>query len=354
MVLRWILGNKHLTGAKSGLLAEFVISQLLDRKTRPTIRGKQSRREYRLRARTAAEAAPRELIVRLRVRWQACVEREIPRVSAYRAVFELNNVHLLGASALGCLILGRGAKAEQEVGEFWQEHGGSGRLTIILAATGARRGTPPAPVWLPNSVFSLTMRAQRYNRRSMKLAIKDAFEALVAAAPKDFQKKLTSLVDTFYASEGSEAGETTAFAPLQPTVLLGPFQGDKKAAHRVMCSAASLFAIARAGGTDFAESGLPKLWPNLATDPQGWCRWIPQSPLPAHLSHEGLVDFMAAKGYVCALADAFDFLEGDYHLKIIERKWRPTSKSGMLGGPPTVMSDIANGERKVKKCLKPQ
>src|SRR5712675_2748595 len=81
--------------------------------------------------------APRELLVRFRARWQAGVELETPRVSAYRVVLGLNNVRLLGASALGCLILGDGARVEQEVNEFWQQYGGSGRLTIILAATAA-------------------------------------------------------------------------------------------------------------------------------------------------------------------------------------------------------------------------
>jgi hypothetical protein len=79
--------------------------------------------------------APRELLVRLRARWQGDVECERPSTSAYLAVLALNQVHLLGASALGCLVLGHGAKVEQEVNEFWQQHGGPGRLALILAAT---------------------------------------------------------------------------------------------------------------------------------------------------------------------------------------------------------------------------
>src|SRR5688572_19596200 len=83
--------------------------------------------------------APRELLVRLRARWQADVEIEVPRPSAYRAVLALNNLHFLGASSLGCLILGEGANAEQEVTEFWHQYGGGGRLALVLAATATLR-----------------------------------------------------------------------------------------------------------------------------------------------------------------------------------------------------------------------
>jgi len=84
---------------------------------------------------TESPDAPRELLARLRARWQGSVESECPRASAYRAVLELNQLHLLGTSALGCLVLGEGANVEQEVTEFWQCHGGPGRLAVILAAT---------------------------------------------------------------------------------------------------------------------------------------------------------------------------------------------------------------------------
>jgi hypothetical protein len=167
----------------------------------------------------------------------------------------------------------------------------------------------------------------------MSLAIKKAFEALVKAAPKNFQKKLASLARIFFRSGGSEPGEIKAFAPLLPIGPLVPFPSDDKAAHRVMCSAASLLEIAQVGGPGPELPGIPKLWPSITADAQGLCRRILQAPLPKHLSHEGLRNFMAAKGYVCELIDAFGLLDGDHHIPKIGRKWSPTSKSGLLDGP---------------------
>lgn len=87
---------------------------------------------------TAAHAeAPRELIARLCGRWQSGFDSESPQTSAYRAVLALNHVRLLGASEMGCLVLGGGAAVEREVTEFWQQHGGGGRLALVLAATTA-------------------------------------------------------------------------------------------------------------------------------------------------------------------------------------------------------------------------
>lgn len=81
--------------------------------------------------------APRELFARLRRRWHANMDGEKSNVSTFRAVMELNQVRLLGAAELSCLVLGDGAAVEREVGEFWQQHGGGGRLVMILAATSA-------------------------------------------------------------------------------------------------------------------------------------------------------------------------------------------------------------------------
>ena len=82
-----------------------------------------------------------EFIDRLRRRWLAGVESERPGASSLRAVLEVDQIHLLGASELGCLVLGNGAEVEREVGEFWQQHGGGGRLALILAATTALKET---------------------------------------------------------------------------------------------------------------------------------------------------------------------------------------------------------------------
>jgi hypothetical protein len=81
--------------------------------------------------------APRELFTRLRRSWHANMDREKSDVSTFRAVMELNQVRLLGASELGCLVLGKGAAVEREVGEFWRQQGGGGRLVMVLAATTA-------------------------------------------------------------------------------------------------------------------------------------------------------------------------------------------------------------------------
>ena len=174
------------------------------------------------------------------------------------------------------------------------------------------------------------MCAQRYNRRTMNQAIKEAFEELVAAEPEDFQNKLTSLVDTFYNSGGRMPGEIDSFNPL----VSGPCPSDDKAAHRLMCSSASLLAIARAGGPTPAGPGIPDLWPNLVKETQAFCREILQALLPEHLSHGGQRDYMAAKGYVFELIDGFDWLDGDNHIPIIGRKWRPPSKSDLLDVDP--------------------
>ena len=174
------------------------------------------------------------------------------------------------------------------------------------------------------------MRAQRYNRRTMIQAIKEAFEELVAAPPEDFQNKLTSLVDTFYNSGGRMLGEIDSFNPL----VSGPCPSDDKAAHRVMCSSAALLAIAREGGPCSSGPPIPNLWPNLPRETQVFCRAILQTPIPPHLSHQGLRDLMAAKGHICELIDAFVWLDGDHHIPTMGRKWRPPSKSDMLDGPP--------------------
>jgi hypothetical protein len=83
--------------------------------------------------------APREFFARLRTRWQAQVETETPAASAFCAVMAVNQIRLLGASELGCLLLGPGAAVEREVCDFWQKHGGGGRLAFVLAATSALR-----------------------------------------------------------------------------------------------------------------------------------------------------------------------------------------------------------------------
>lgn len=81
--------------------------------------------------------APREFFARLRCRWLANLDGEKPGISTFRAKMELNQVRLLGASELGCLMLSNGAEVERDVGEFWQQHGGGGRLVMVLAATSA-------------------------------------------------------------------------------------------------------------------------------------------------------------------------------------------------------------------------
>ena len=81
--------------------------------------------------------APREFVERLRGRWQAQSEREAPAASAFCVVIAVNQLRLLGASEVGCLLIGPGAAVEQEVGGFWRKHGGGGRLALVLAATAA-------------------------------------------------------------------------------------------------------------------------------------------------------------------------------------------------------------------------
>jgi hypothetical protein len=164
-------------------------------------------------------------------------------------------------------------------------------------------------------------------------AIKDAFEALVDAAPEEFQNKLISLVEKFYNSGGRRPGEIDSFGPLLAVDPSEPFPIDEETANRAMCSAAALLEIARAGGPSSTGPPIPELWPNLTKEVHPFCRKILRSPLPKHLSHEGLRDFMAAKGYVCQLIDAFVWLDGDHHIPIIGRNWRPPSKSYLLDGP---------------------
>ena len=179
-----------------------------------------------------------------------------------------------------------------------------------------------------NSTFATIMKA---NDR-----IRDAFEALIAAEPEAFQDKLKSLVKTFYDSGGRRPGEIDSFDPLRPQPEdFDPdstFKGDENAAHRVMCTSASPLEIARQRGANYKELGIPELWPSLTADAQGWCRMILKSPIPKHLSDEGLVDLMAAKGYVCTLIDAFDWLNLDRRVTIIGRKGNPPSKSDLLEG----------------------
>lgn len=82
---------------------------------------------------------PREVFSRLRRRWRATSEGEQAKASAFRARFELSELRLLGGADLGFLVLGRGADVEVEVRDFWRDHGGGGRGTLIAVPSAAQK-----------------------------------------------------------------------------------------------------------------------------------------------------------------------------------------------------------------------
>jgi hypothetical protein len=81
--------------------------------------------------------APRELIARLRARWQANVDQEVAGVSTYCATFELTSVRLLGAMEMAWLLLGSGIDVAQAAKSFWEKRGGGGRLAVVVVPTPA-------------------------------------------------------------------------------------------------------------------------------------------------------------------------------------------------------------------------
>lgn len=148
--------------------------------------------------------------------------------------------------------------------------------------------------------------------------MKAVFQRLAEADQEQFEGALTEVTTLFYGYNSvSRSGDDFkllddcfrgVLTPVEVNMIDAPrmFLGDDLEAHKCLCTAAALYAIATQRNPISVSNAYPRYWRNLNRDAQGWCKAVMAFDITCpSLTIRGKHDLLTAKGYVSCITENF-------------------------------------------------